>query len=70
MDALRVTLGKLALRVEGCDSSAKLRHGVKVAGEVVQHGDHMVRQGSTLIPLLKCEVYQFTISIIIQYDLQ
>ena len=52
MDSLIVAFGKLAFRVEGSDGGAKLRHGVKVAGEVVQHGDDVVRQGCTLIPFL------------------
>ena len=45
MDALGVGLGELALGVERGDGAHELGHGVKVGGEVVQHGHHVAREG-------------------------
>ena len=41
---LLVGLGKLALRVEGCNGRRKLGHGVNIGGEVVQQGDNVAGQ--------------------------
>ena len=52
VDPLGVRLGELALAVEDSDGGAELRHRVEIVREVVQHGDHMVRQGGPLVPFL------------------
>lgn len=52
VDAAGVGLGVLALRVEGGDGGAELRHGVQGGGEVVEHGDHVGRKSSPVGPLL------------------
>lgn len=48
---LLVGLGKLALRVEGCNGRGKLGHGVHIGGEVVQQGDHVAGQLGPAGPL-------------------
>lgn len=52
VDAVGVGLGVFALRVEGGDGGAELRHGVQRGGEVVEHGDHVRGQTGPVGPLL------------------
>jgi hypothetical protein len=52
VDAISIGLCVLALRVEGSNGGAELRHGVQVGGEVVQHGDHVRWKTGTVCPLL------------------
>lgn len=52
MNTISVSLDELALRVEGSDGGAELGHGVKVCGEVVEHGNDMGRQFGAVGPLL------------------
>ena len=48
---LLVGLGKLALRVEGCNGRGKLGHGVDIGGKVVQQGDYVAGQLCPARPL-------------------
>ena len=48
---LFVSLGKLALGIEGCDGRRELSHGVDIGGEVVEQGDHVAGQLGPAGPL-------------------
>ena len=48
---LLVGLGKLALRIEGCDGRRELSHGVDIGGEVVEQGDNVAGQLGPAGPL-------------------
>lgn len=50
MDTLRISPCKVALTVQSCDSGTELRHGVKVRGKVVQHGDDVRGKGGPFRP--------------------
>ena len=50
---IRIRLGEFGFRVTGSDGSAELGHGVKVAGEVVEHGYDMGWQICTVGPFLE-----------------
>ena len=50
VDSVGVGLGKLGLRVEGCDGCGELGHRVKVGREVVQHGDDVARKRGAVGP--------------------
>ena len=53
MNTLCIGFGKFTLRVHGRDGCTELRHGVQLAGKVVQHRNDMVGDLSPLVPFLK-----------------
>ena len=51
VDALTVSLSKLALQLHGCDRCRELGHGMESMGEIAYHLHHMLGQVSPRCPV-------------------